>query len=163
MSAPYLRRAMLQHIIQFFRGGPASLLADAEGAPSDEDLQIAVGVALLEIAGSDTDFAPEETEAIFHVLEHQFSIHSEQVTQLLEVADIIRKDPERLDSYYQILGSRFTNAQKQKVFAMIWKVVLADGRVDRFEMKLATQLRFRLQLTDRELEAAKALVEAGHV
>ena len=37
---------------------------------------------------------------------------------------------------------------------MLWKVILADGKVDKFESRYATQLKFRLQLTDQEAKDA---------
>lgn len=154
---------MFERIIDFFRGQRVDLSKDATGQPTDQDLQIAVAVALLEISGSDDEHAPDETRAIFTAMESQLNIHSEEVLRLLEIADEVRTDENRVAEFYTLLNSRFSVAQKQKLFAMIWRVVLADGRVDKYEMRLATQLRFRLQLSDAAMEEAKRMVEQGVV
>ena len=33
---------------------------------------------------------------------------------------------------------------------MIWRVVIADGTIDKYEERLAVQMKFRLQLTDEQ-------------
>jgi len=47
--------------------------------------------------------------------------------------------------------------------AMAWKVVVADGSVDKFEERFATQLKYRLQLSDQDVQEAKTLARQGEV
>ena len=85
---------MFEKFAAFF-GATPSLTKDITGKPTDRDVQIATGVLLLEMAGADNDYAPEETQAIFEVMQQQYKLEQEQVLELLEAADSLRGDTAR--------------------------------------------------------------------
>ena len=142
-----------------FLKGEVSLQIDSSGNPSDEDLLIATGVLLLEMAGSDDDYDPSEVRTIFSVMEEQFGIQQGEVHQLLAEADELRKENDKIDQFVDTINAQFKAQQRQQVLAMIWKVVLADGHIDKFEERFAEQIKFRLKLTDEEAKQARELAE----
>lgn len=143
--------------------GGSVLSKDAKGQPTERDVVIATGVLLLEMAGADEDYAPEETQAIFDIMETNFGLTKEEALEILEAADAVRRDGTKLDEFVKTINESFDGKQKERVFASVWKVVLADGRVDNFEQRFATQLRFRLQLSDEQLERAKQMAETNKI
>ena len=61
------------------------------------------------------------------------------------------------------INEKFNERQKQRVLAMLWKVVKADGKVDRFEERFATQVKFRFQLSEELAEEARAMAKEGKI
>jgi uncharacterized tellurite resistance protein B-like protein len=153
---------MLGRIKEFFKG-TATLVVDSTGAATSEDVQVATGVLLLEIAGADKDYDPGETRTIFRTLEKVFQIDHKRALELLEIADAARGEKQKIDEFIQCINKHFTPKQRQLVLAMVWKVVLADNVIDKFEARYATQLKFRLQLTDEHAAQAKQMAESGKV
>ena len=147
---------MFNKIKEYFEG-EASLQVDKSGKVTDEDMQIATGLLLLEMAGKDEDFAPEEVQAIFRAMESEFDLKDTEVMALLEDAEQIRKEKGKIDEIVTSINNNFDTKQKQIVLSMIWRVVMADGNIDKFESRFATQMRFRLQLTEEEAKEAREM------
>jgi uncharacterized tellurite resistance protein B-like protein len=61
---------------------------------------------------------------------------------------------------YALLNRTYCERQKVLLLAACWRIVLADGQIERAEKKLATQLRYRFQLSeDQEAEAIRIAEE----
>lgn len=153
---------MFDKLKDFFTGG-ATLEVNKDGAPTPRDLQIATAVLLLETAGVDEDFAPEEVQTCFRTMEKQFQISDTETLAIMETAEKAREEQGRIDEFVLAINSHFGDKQRQIVLAMVWKVVMADQLVERYEQRFAEQLRQRLRLTEEQAEEAKALALGGHV
>lgn len=153
---------MFDKLKDFF-SGDASLQVDSGGEPTKRDLQIATGVLLLEMAGADEDFAPEEVQAAFRTMEQQFDIKDMETLELMEEAQKAREDQGKIDAFIAALNTNFNDKQKLLVLAMVWKVVLADEVVEKYEQRFASELRQRLQLSREQAEEAKQMVLEGKV
>ena len=154
---------MLKQIKEFFQGEATSLDVDKSGEPTNKDLQVATGVLLLEMAGADEDFAPEEVRAIFSTMEEQFNIKDMETLEIMESAESLRQEQGKIDEFIKTLNQSFDDRQKQLLLAMVWKVVIADQLIDKYEERFANQLRLRLQLTEEQAEEAKKLAESGRI
>ena len=145
---------MLSGFKSLFTSG--SLATDA-----DPGVLLVTGALLLEMAGKDEDYAPEEVQAIFGVLKKQFKLKDQEVMDLLEAADKLREESadhkDRIGEFVAAINNRLNEQQRIKVLAMIWKVVMADEMVDDFERKFAAQMKSRLQLTDDQADEAQRL------
>jgi len=151
---------MLNKVKDFF-SGKTSLDIDKSGAPTSKDLQIASAVLLLEMAGADDDYAPEEVKACFSVLEQQFGIEDEETIAIFESAEQARQDKGKIDEFVAAINENFNDKQKQLLMAMVWRVIVADEVVENFEKRFATQLRTRLQLSREQAEESKNLALDG--
>ena len=154
--------SMFGKVFEFFKGD-ASLEVDKSGAPTADDLQIATGVLLLQMAGSDDDYAPEEVHAVFRTMEKEFHISQDRALELLELADAARQAKGRIDEFVEAINEHFDEKQKQRVLAMVWRVVMADAKVDAFESRYAKQLKSRLHLSDELAEEARQMALADPV
>ena len=139
-----------------FFSGKSALVTDAQGQATDRDLQIATGVLLLEMAGKDQDYAPEEVQTIFQVMKTEFSIDEPQVMELLEMADSIRAEKGKIDDFVDAINSGFNEKQRERVLSMIWRVIVADNKIDKFEQRFATQMSNRLKLSAEVAARGKA-------
>ena len=122
---------MLENLKDFIKGD-TSLRVNKGGEPSSKDLQVATGVLLLEMAGADQDYAPEEVRTIFSTMEKQFNISDSETLDILESADQMRQQEGKFDEFVNVINENFSDKQKMLLLAMIWKVILADELVERF-------------------------------
>lgn len=153
---------MFKKIHEFFKGTD-SLDIDRTGSPTQQDVTVATGVLLLEIAGVDGDYAPEEVREVFKVIQREFGIGDQEAMGLLEIADAARGKAGKIDEFVIKINSHFSPEQRVKILAMAYRVIQADQKLDKKELRLLTQLKFRLQLSDQQLAEAKKLVETGKV
>ena len=153
---------MFNKLKDFFSGG-ANLEVDQSGQASNEELQIATAVLLLEMAGADDDFAPEEIQACFRTMEKQFGIEDTNTLEIMEKAQTLRDERGKIDTFVKAINDNFSDKQKQLILAMIWKVIIADELIEKYEQRFAEQLRNRLQLSNEQSEEAKTLALEGRV
>ncbi|MCB0323285.1 MAG: TerB family tellurite resistance protein [Bdellovibrionales bacterium] len=153
---------MFRRIKEFFEG-KATLEVDRTGEPTGKDLQIATAVLLLEMAGADEDYAPEEVKSCFAAFQRQFDVEDDETLRIFESAEQLREEKGKIDEFVQVINERFNDRQKQIIMAMIWRIVIADEVVENYEQRFASQLRTRLQLSREQAEAAKDLALEGAV
>lgn len=149
---------MFQKVFEYFKGDQ-SLDVDTSGNPTSNDIKIATGVLLLEMAGADDDYAPEEIDAVFRTIESAFKITDKQALELLEMADTLRSTTSKIDSFVATINQHFSEEQKVQVLAMIWQVIKADKKVDKFEKRFAEQMKNRLQLSNEQAAQAIKLAD----
>lgn len=149
---------MFKKILSFLNTSKVTTLeVDVSGKPSDGDIQIAVAILLLEASGTDNDYAPEEIATAYKVLENHFKITNQDAEKILEQADSLRAEKEKINHFVKHLNQSFSAKQKQLVFALIWKIISADNQVSKEEIRIANQFKTRLQLSDEQAEEAKKL------
>lgn len=131
---------------------------------SDEkNLVLALGVLMLEMAGADNDYAPEEVKTCFRNLEKIFLLSDTEALDILEKAEGIRTDKEKVSELIESINKSFSSEQKVLILSLIWKVVVADQKIEKNELRYANQLRVRLQLTEDEGEEARKMAFGGSV
>lgn len=153
---------MLSRIKEFFLGD-ASIAIDASGTPSSVDLQTATGILLLEMAAADHEIADDEMEAIFSTLQQQFDIGDDDIKELIQIGSGLRQNRSKVNEFIGLINDNFADDQRRLILAMVWKVVIADGKVDDFEKKLASELMTRLNLSHADAERARKMAEIGDV
>ena len=153
---------MLERIKEFFIGD-ASIAIDKNLTPTDGDLQVATCILLLRMAAADDEIAQEELATIVEDLERQFDLPQAQIDQLMEVSNTLNWESERVDEFIKLINSKFEEDQRRLVLAMVWKVVIADGKVDAFEKKFASELAVQLQLDEKQALRAKEMARKGDV
>lgn len=153
---------MFKNLEQFLTGA-ASLEVDANGAPSDRDLQICTAVLLLQMACVDEHLTKGEIDSIVRVLDKQFVLEHAVAGDLLEVADFLRRDRAKLDEIVAVINKRFSEKQKQTIIAMLWRVMNADGSVSKLEAYLAAEIAGTFGLSPDQVAEAQALVTTTQV
>ena len=58
---------------------------------------------------------------------------------------------------------KFSEEQRVLVLAMVWKVVIADGKVEKTEKRFARLIQPRLKLDDSQAEEALRMAQHGKV
>lgn len=157
---------MLKKLKDFFKTEKqtdVSIGVDRDGAVVGDELVLATIVMMVEMAAADREIAREEAEAVCSLIGTQFAVDDAKIPSLVEYAISSRRESGRIDEFVNTINQHFSRPQRQKVLAMIWKVIIADGRIDKFEQRFATQIKFRFQLSDDEADEARNMAEDGRV
>ena len=157
---------MFDKIKGFFTGEQSfqdTIGVTKEGNPVDQVLQVATVVLLMEIAGRDKKIERTEAEVLCDTVSKEFNISDDDIPALVEVAIAARKETDKIDEFVNNINEQFSEEQRIRILAMIWKVVIADGQVDKFEDRFATEMKFRFKLNDDQALEAMQLAEAGRI
>jgi uncharacterized tellurite resistance protein B-like protein len=151
---------MFDRIRQAFRGID-SLSVDRDGNQIDNDLRLATAVIVLGVAQADGAYSAEEGKTIFKSLEKEFALTPDSIHRLLAVAEQNVGGRERMADFISTINEHFDDVQKQRIMAMVWRVISADGFTSERESQLAVELRERLNLTMEQALRARRLAEEG--
>ena len=144
---------MLSRIREILTAGPP-----ADEVAGLEKIQVATGVLLLELAAADGDFHQAEAEQIEVTLKERFALSRETLDELLALAHQERQESLDLHQFTTVLNDEFSIAEKIRVLEELWRVVYADGAVDRYEEYLMRQLTHLLRLSHRQMIDTKLKV-----
>lgn len=124
-------------------------------ANTPEEHHIAAAALLVEAATVDGHFGDDEKDLIIGLLKDKFSLSDEETADLMEAA-VARQDtaPDAFRFAHQIRQS-FSEAECEDILEMLWRTVLADGRVDDFEANLIRRVVGLLHMTDRAAGEAR--------
>ncbi|MBX7144201.1 MAG: TerB family tellurite resistance protein [Oligoflexia bacterium] len=153
---------MLKKLLQVFGGKKSdSLKLDKVGNSLSLDLQTAIAVILVEVASADKGIDPKEADAVCALMQEELGLPEDELPALIQTAISARKEQGKIDSFVKSINESFHDGQRQRLFGLLWKVVIADGKVEKFEQRFAVQMRNRLQLSEEQAEAARRLAEQG--
>ncbi|MCO6429963.1 MAG: TerB family tellurite resistance protein [Deltaproteobacteria bacterium] len=161
---------MLNKIKGFFSGEHTleesvqlSLETDKSGEVTTHDLHVATAVILVQVASSDEAIAREEAEAVCGVIEENLGISQELIPSLVETAVAARRQKGKIDDFINLINDRFSTDQRRLLLAMVWKIVLADNKIEKLEERMVIQLRNRLRLTFEDGQQAREMAETNKV
>ncbi len=157
---------MFKKLKAFFQGTGSlneSLGADGGtvGEISESDLHVAVAAILIDLAGSDQEIDAHEADEICRLMQRHFGIPEGDIPALIETAMAAKRAQGKLDEFVACLNDRLDTKKRRLILTMIWKIVVADGKVDKMESRFATQMQFRLKLTEEDAAEARREAEAS--
>ncbi len=136
---------MLGRIASLLRGGP-----EAEPQQKHERVQVATCCLLLEVAHADKELHDLEEQTIRDLLAHQFDLDDELISELIEYA---RGELDASLDLYQFtreINAHFSVEEKYEVMESVWRIIYADGILNRYENALARQIITLLRLDQRK-------------
>ena len=107
--------------------------AQDSAASRAQALRVATALLLIEVARADYDEDLTENAEVFSSIKTFFALGDEETALLIEEA---RREADRaasLQTFTRRLHEQLTVAEKQRVVEMLWKVALADRRLDKHE------------------------------
>jgi uncharacterized tellurite resistance protein B-like protein len=143
--------------LEDFLSGKASLETDASGQPTSKELQVATVTLLAEAARSSGQISAAELSKTLGSLFREFGLSDHDGAELLEISDFVTKEKGRVEQFIAALNKNFDVDQRQKVLSLVWRVLTADGEVDKYEGRFAADLRKSLNLTLEQAMRAQEL------
>ena len=123
--------------------------AAAEEKGNDK-LQIATCALLLEMAYADRSLDPGEEELLRAHLQRHFHLDAEALESLIADARQARRESADLFQFAREINAVCNLEEKLAIMETLWRIVYADGVLDKYEDALARQLATLLRLSPRQ-------------
>lgn len=132
-----------------------ALLVNQDDTPIERDLLIAVSVVLFEIVGVDATVDEIESRILCQELVLNFGVSESELPTLIQDAILARKDAGKMDSFVAMINQKYNTQQRQRLFAIVLKLMHADGRIDKQESRMTKQIESRFQLSNTQISEVK--------
>lgn len=128
-------------------------------AGREDELRLATCALLIETAMADDDLSEEEFDKIVQVMRERFELDDGAIHALIETAKEEHRKATDVWSFANQINETLTRGQKIEVMEMIWRVVYADGTMDKFEDYMTKKLHRLLRIDHATFIAAKLKVK----
>ena len=130
-------------------------LLQADSMPAEENrferVQVATCALLLEVAHSDGHYKSVEAKIVHELLANTFNLPPAAVAELIDYSHQHRQDSTDLFQFAREINAHFSREEKADVMEGIWRVIYADGTLDKFEDALARQLATLMRLDHQDV------------
>lgn len=120
-----------------------------------ERTRIAASVILLEAVYADNDCTESEIAHAVETLKAQFGISQQCAEELLELGRRERSQALDLWQFTNQINGQFSKEDKISIMEAVWRIIHADGKLEKHEDHFAHKLAMLLRLTPSELIDAK--------
>lgn len=138
-----------------------ALLQNERPATTDERftrVQVATCALLLEVAHSDGQYQAVEAQLVHDLLSGMFHLPADAIADLVELSRGHQQNSTDLFQFAREINAHFSSEEKLAIMEGVWRIIYADGLLDKFEDALARQLATLLRLSHREAIACKVKV-----
>ncbi len=119
------------------------------------DARVAACALFLEMANIDEEFSDQERDAILSILKKEYQLQDDHAEALLKSAGEQLEESLDLWTFTQIINKQFSIEEKIQVVEMLWKIVYADGKLDKHEDYMVHRMSELLNLDHNQLIDAK--------
>lgn len=141
-----------------------SLLKNERPANNGEKftrVQVATCALLLEVAHSDGQYEAVEARIVHDLLAGMFSLPADAIAELVDFARDHQQNSTDLFQFAREINAHFSIEEKLAVMEGVWRLIYADGTLDKFEDAIARQLATLLRLSHKEAIGCKVRVLEG--
>jgi uncharacterized tellurite resistance protein B-like protein len=148
--------AIKEFFVEFIEADPRQ--SEGERAQA---LQIATAALLLEMMHIDEHIAVEERAAIAEALRRQFGLDAAQFERLIALAEQQARQATDYFQFTSLINKTCDAAEKVTIIENLWRVAMADGRLDAHELHLMRKLADLLYVGHADYIAAKERARAA--
>lgn len=137
---------------------------EVQSREQHDPLRLATAAVLLEIAHADGEFTPAEGGNVVEFLSERFALSSDDVKELVEAADEIRKKTVDHFALTHYIRKNAPLTERIDIVKTMWRLVYSDGLLSGQENYLVRKLADLLGLEHHVMIEAKSSVlrELGH-
>jgi uncharacterized tellurite resistance protein B-like protein len=129
-----------------------------DNADRFERVQVAICALLLEVAHSDGHYQAVEARVVHDLLADKFKMSAAAIAELVDYAHGKRDQSLDLFQFAREINEHFSREEKLDVMEGLWRVIYADGKLDKYEDALARQLAQLLRLSHKDVIDRKVKV-----
>ncbi|HEY1720196.1 MAG TPA: TerB family tellurite resistance protein [Magnetospirillaceae bacterium] len=123
-----------------------------------DQTMVAAAAVMIEAAGMDDHFHPDELKAIRRILGERFGLAPKDTERLIAAAERANAETSQLFRFTHILVTRLTPEQRIPIIEMMWEVAYADGVLSPEEDGLIRRIAGLLYVSDRDRGLARQRV-----
>ncbi|MFE8071512.1 TerB family tellurite resistance protein [Marinobacteraceae bacterium S3BR75-40.1] len=149
---------MFQRLMQFLEeklDQPRSTGA----APDDYQLAIAATALMLQLAGVDRQEDERELAVILEIAGNELHVDEADQEELLSIARERAEDAISLYEFTSHLTDYLGHAERMQLLEKLWRVALADERLDKYEEHMIRRVADLLHLSPNEFIQCKLRVQ----
>ena len=128
----------------------------------DHALRLSTATLLVEVVRADYDEDLAEGQAVFDLLRGFFDLPDDETRLLIREAEQEADHSVSLQSFTRVLHEQLTLAEKRSVIEMLWRVALADSRLDKHEDHLVRKVAGLLYVPHGDLIRIRNRVKSGN-
>ena len=127
-----------------------TLLSDNKDVKEDEfeASQLAVASLMVTTALHDGEFDEIEKDEILKLLGNFYKLDNDNLNKLFEASFELVDNANDIHQFTSKINSFLTDDEKIMIIEMIWKIVIADGRIDDYENALVRKISGLLYIDD---------------
>ncbi len=127
----------------------------------DHALRLATATLLIEVVRADYEVDVKEIEATVRQLRTHFDLTEDETLLLVKEAEEKADHSVSLQDFTRVLHEQLTEAEKHSVIEMLWRVALADDRLDKHEDYVVRKVAGLLYVTHSDLIRIRNTVKAA--
>lgn len=144
---------MFNHILTLLKGDGAAVQESRF-----ERIQVATCALLMEVAHSDGHYQSVEAKVVHDLLARKFNLSPAMVAELIDYSHQHREESLDLFQFAREINAHFSREEKLDVMEGVWRVIYADGTLDKYEEALARQFASLLRLGHKDVISRKLKV-----
>jgi uncharacterized tellurite resistance protein B-like protein len=113
---------------------------DSSPAARERAIRMATAVLMVDVARADNDFDESEFELLLELIERHFKLSADEASELANAAHEESEELVEIGRFTQLLHNNLSEAEKEHVVDLLWKVAFADGRLSRHEDALVLKI-----------------------
>jgi len=125
----------------------------------EHSVRLATAALLVEMVRADAQTLWEEATALHGLLGRHFKLAPDEVRGLIAAAEREADAAVSLHGYTKLMNDSLDAAEKAQVLELMWRVALADRKLNRYEEHLVRKVADLLHLPNSELVRTKLKVE----
>lgn len=135
--------------------------AHTKPATSDDadNLKFAVTILLVEVMHADHHLDEQEISMVIQLLQQQFELDETTARALFSKANQKMKDVVSLHQYTSHINAKLSREEKKVFMTNLWRVVYADGRVDKYEEHFVRRVAGLIHVGHKDFIKAKHLAQ----
>ncbi len=142
----------MKHAYGFFEEDESAPRLDDEGMQA---VRIGIAFLLTAAARSDGTLGAKETDLISRILVNKLGLPASRINSLMHAAPTPQIE-NAINESISFMAQTYSVSQREKILALIWSVIVADGVVEDIEAAFASHVRTALGLSlEQGLRARK--------
>ena len=118
-------------------------------------LQLATAALLFEISKADYEMSDEELAKIKRLLAEKFSLSSNQLGELIQLAKLEVKQSTSLYDFTRLINDEYSLDDKKQIIYLLWQVAFADQVLDKYEEALIRKIAELIYVPHQDFIALK--------
>jgi uncharacterized tellurite resistance protein B-like protein len=116
---------------------------------------LAACALLLEAAHSDYECTEQELSHVLDTIKTNYALSDEHAEELIGLAEEKRRDAVDLWEFADEVNKNFSYTEKIEIIEAVWRVIRADGQLDKYEDHFARKLAHLLRVEHKDMIEAK--------
>lgn len=134
-----------------------------EESPEKDETRVLVATCalFLEMANIDDEFNDEERKEILAILRKDYNLSEADSQNIMEAASEERETKVDLWGFTNLINKNYSREEKLRIVELLWRIVYADGIMDKHEEYLTRKVSGLLKVDHSEFISAKLKAKRG--